>query len=209
MPTRALGEAKWILLIEVAILIVAAIFHWIAGAVAAALMLFTLYFFRDPRPRTPSDAHAIVAPATGKVDVIDTLAEPRFRGGESKRVSIFLSVFDVHTQRAPIPGTVKWIQHVPGKFANAISPSCADVNEHQWIGLEGEGMRITIRQIAGLIARRICAWCKEGDPLAKGDHLGMIRFGSRVDIFLPPDVEIVTKLGEHVKGGESVIAHRK
>jgi phosphatidylserine decarboxylase len=209
MSRKALSEAKSILAIELVLLIGLGLFTKIGGGIVLLLILFTFYFFRDPTPLVAADPNAIVAPATGKVDLIDTTDEPLFRGSASKRVSIFLSVFDVHTQRAPIDCTVKLIKYVPGKFANAINPSCATVNEHQILGLEGEGIRVTVRQIAGLIARRICTWTKEGDVLPKGAHLGMIRFGSRVDIYLPLETEIVTKLGDHVKGGETILARRK
>ncbi len=209
MPKRALSEAKWILLTEVVILLVLVKLWLIGAAILLLLLLFTLYFFRDPNPATPADATAIVAPATGKVDLIEIAPEPLFRCAESKRVSIFLSVFDIHTQRAPIPAAVKLVRYSPGKFANAISPRCADANENQVIGLEGDGMRVMVRQIAGLIARRICTWCKEGDSLAKGAHLGMIRFGSRVDIYLPTEVEVVVKVGDHVRGGETILARRR
>lgn len=208
MSTKALSEAKWILAIELALLILAGWLLPPSAAVLVVVLLFTLYFFRDPEPAVPSDRKAIVAPATGRVDVVESAPEPLFRGGDSKRVSIFLSVFDVHTQRAPITGAVRLLKHTPGKFANAISPTCADVNENQVIGIEGDGMRVMVRQIAGLIARRICLWCKEGDSLAKGAHLGMIRFGSRVDIYMPIDVEVVVKPGDHVRGGETILAKR-
>jgi phosphatidylserine decarboxylase len=203
---KAFSEGKWIFATEALLILVLAKFTTIGLVVAVLLLLFTLYFFRDPAPNVSADPKDIVAPATGKVDVIEETDEPVFRAARSKRVSIFLSVFDIHTQRTPIAGTVKTIQYAPGKFANAISPSCATVNENQLIGIEGEGMRVSVRQIAGLIARRICTWCKEGDALAKGDHLGMIRFGSRVDVFLPADVEVTVKLGDHVRGGETILA---
>lgn len=206
MSKRSLNAGKWIFVIELALIVVLGFFTTIGAGIGLALLLFTLYFFRDPDPRVPLDPKTIAAPASGKVDVIDTVEENLFRCQSSKRISIFLSVFDVHTQRAPIAGTVKRIRHFPGKFASAISPSSGDVNEHQLIGIEGEGMRVTVRQIAGLIARRICTWCAEGDSLAKGAHLGMIRFGSRVDIYLPTDVEVVVKLGDHVRGGETILA---
>lgn len=205
---RSLSEGKWIILIEVVALLILLNFTLIGGVVAALLLLFTLWFFRDPEPLVRPGNDLIVSPASGKVDVIEETDEPAFRAARSKRISIFLSVFDIHTQRTPIAGTVKTIQYTPGKFANAISPACATVNENQLIGVEGDGMRVTVRQIAGLIARRICTWCKEGDSLAKGAHLGMIRFGSRVDIYLPTEIEVVVKLGDQVRGGETILARR-
>jgi phosphatidylserine decarboxylase len=205
---RSLSEGKWIILIEVVVLLILLNFTLIGGAVAALLLAFTLWFFRDPEPLVRPGNDLIVSPASGKVDVIEETDEPVFRAARSKRISIFLSVFDIHTQRTPIAGTVKTIQYTPGKFANAISPDCATVNENQLIGIEGDGVRVTVRQIAGLIARRICIWCKEGDSLAKGAHLGMIRFGSRVDIYLPTEVQVAVKLGDHVRGGETIVARR-
>jgi phosphatidylserine decarboxylase len=206
---KALGEAKWIFAIELAVLLVVAKFTIVGMVIALALLLFTFYFFRDPDPVIPPGTDLIVSPASGKVDVIEEADEPIFRAALSRRVSIFLSVFDIHTQRAPIAGTVKLIKATRGKFANALRPSCADANENQVIGLEGEGMRVTVRQVAGFLARRICTWCKEGDVLAKGGHLGMIRFGSRVDIYLPAELEIAVKLGDQVRGGETILARRK
>lgn len=206
---KALREGKWIFAIELALMLALVKFTMIGAAIAALVLLFTLSFFRDPTPAVSPDPLAIVSPASGKVDVIDETPELSFRNAASKRVSIFLSVLDIHTQRAPIAGTVKLIQYTPGQFANAMSPSSAKGNEHQLIGLEGDGIRVTVRQIAGLVARRICTWCKEDEQLAKGAHLGMIRFGSRVDIFLPMDVEVVVKLGDHVRGGETILARRR
>jgi phosphatidylserine decarboxylase len=206
---KALSEGKWIFAAELALAVGLSIW-WPPGAfLVVALLLFTLWFFRDPEPIVRPGADLILSPASGTVDLIEQTEEPIFRGDRSNRVSIFLSVFDIHTQRAPIAGTVKLIRYSRGQFANAIRPSAASGNENQVIGIEGDGIRVTVRQIAGLIARRICTWCKEGEQLAKGAPLGMIRFGSRVDIYLPASVEIVIKLGEHVRGGETILARRK
>jgi phosphatidylserine decarboxylase len=189
------------------------------GVVSTGLVLlwvvfaiFCLYFFRDPTPRVPSAAGAIVAPAHGKVDVIDEVDEPLFLGGRCRRVSIFLSVFDVHVQNAPVTGRVALSQYSRGKFLNAMRTDTADHNENLFVGIEsseGLGERVAVRFIAGLIARRIQPWFQLGDVVARGERLGLIQFGSRVEIYLPLTTRIAVTLGRRVRGGETVIATRE
>ena len=136
--------------------------------------------------------------------------EPQFLKGEAQMVAIFLSVFDVHVQRSPITGEIKHVQYTKGKFLDARKPESAEVNENRVIGIEStDGFRVVVRQVAGLIARRIVGWVDGGARLSKGERIGMIRFGSRVELFLPLDCEVLAKVGDYAKGGETVIARRK
>ena len=181
-----------------------------APVIPLALLAFTISFFRDPEREVPAATKLIVAPADGRIVEIKSVNEPHFLKGEATMVAIFLSVFDVHVQRAPIDGEIKLVQYHTGQFLDARHPQASLVNENRVVGLEAaDGFRVTVRQIAGLIARRIVGWADTGTKLVKGERLGMIRFGSRVELFLPPDTEIAVKLGDHAKGGETIIARRK
>jgi phosphatidylserine decarboxylase len=171
--------------------------------------LFTLYFFRDPNPATPSIANAIVSPAHGKVDVIDETTENDVLGGPCKRISIFLSVVDVHVQKAPIGGKIIHLKHKPGKFLSATSAHCVDCNENVLIGFDSTefpGQRIAVRLVAGLIARRIVPWIETGEVVPRSERISLIQYGSRCDIYLPMNVKVHAKLGDKVKGGETIIA---
>ncbi|MGA2137387.1 MAG: phosphatidylserine decarboxylase, partial [Verrucomicrobiia bacterium] len=147
--------------------------------------------------------------ATGKIVEIKTVQEPLFLNGEATMVAIFLSVFDVHVQRAPIGGEIKFVQYNRGKFLDARDPNASLQNENRVVGIESaDGFRVMVRQIAGLIARRIVGWADQGAAPAKGERLGMIRFGSRVELFLPRGTEIAAKVGDYAKGGETILARR-
>jgi len=184
----------------------------IAGGLIAVWVLFalfTLYFFRDPNPLVPTAPHAVVSPAHGKVDVIDEVTELEFMGAECRRISMFLSVFDVHVQNAPVGGKIVHLRHHPGEFLNAIKTESAAHNENVLLGIEsGEraGEKIGVRLIAGLIARRIMPWVAVGDVLVRGERISLIQFGSRVDLYLPPAATIKVKLGDKVVGGQTVMA---
>jgi phosphatidylserine decarboxylase len=210
--SRTLLEGKWPI-IALAVL-GAATRIWCpvpwAPLLPFALLGFTISFFRDPPRTAPSDAKAIVAPADGKVVEVRTVNEPHFLKADAQMVAIFLSVFDVHVQRAPIDGEIRFVQYNKGRFLDARNPRCAEVNEDRVIGIESaDGFRVTVRQVAGLIARRIVGWAGQGTRLAKGDRIGMIRFGSRVELFLPMDCEIAVKPGDYAKGGHTVVAKRR
>jgi phosphatidylserine decarboxylase len=171
--------------------------------------IFTLYFFRDPRPRVPAGPNLVVAPAHGKVDVIGTTTEPEFMGGECQRVSIFLSVIDVHVQNAPVSGKVAWLKYTTGQFLNALKAESAIYNENVLLGFEAtepHGQKIGVRLIAGVIARRIVPFVQQGDEVARGDRISLIQFGSRADVYLPRDAKIKVKLNDHVVGGATVLA---
>ncbi len=171
--------------------------------------VFTLYFFRDPNPRVPVGANLVLAPAHGKVDVIGTTTESDFMGGECQRVSIFLSVIDVHVQNAPVSGTVAWFKYTMGQFLNALKAESASYNENVLMGFEASeprGHKVGVRLIAGVIARRIVPFVQQGDEVARGDRISLIQFGSRADVYLPAQAKIKVNLGDHVVGGQTVLA---
>jgi phosphatidylserine decarboxylase len=172
-------------------------------------VVFTFYFFRDPEPRVPAAPGLVVAPGHGKIDFVGAGAETRFMGGECQRISIFLSVFDVHVQNAPVTGRVALCQHTTGQFLNAMRADSAEHNENVLIGIEAADPRnekIAIRLIAGLIARRIIPWVNSGEAVARGERIGLIQFGSRVDLYLSARAKIKVKPGDRAVGGETVLA---
>jgi len=171
--------------------------------------LFTLYFFRDPTARVPGGADLVVSPAHGRVDVIDTVTEPQFMGGECQRISMFLSVMNVHVQNAPVGGKIAYFKYTEGQFLNAMRTECAACNENALIGIEAaepRGIKVGVRLIAGVLARRIVAWVAPGDEVARGERISLIQFGSRAELYLPASARIKVKLGDRVVGGETVIA---
>ncbi|MDD5140572.1 MAG: phosphatidylserine decarboxylase [Verrucomicrobiales bacterium] len=184
----------------------------IAGVLAGLWVLFalfTFYFFRDPDPLVPTGKNLVIAPGHGKVDAIDTTTEPDFMGGECQRVSIFLSVFNIHVQNAPLNARVAYFKHTPGQYLNALNADSAKFNENVLIGLESvepPGEKVGVRLIAGLIARRIVPWVQEGDAVQRGERISLIQFGSRVDVYLSRNAKIKVKLGDKVIGGQTVIA---
>ena len=183
-----------------------AIFLFVVWLVFA---VFVLYFFRDPTAMVPVGSNLVVSPGHGKVDVIDTTTEMKFMGGECRRVSIFLSVLNVHVQNAPVGGKVTLLKHTEGEFMNAMKTECATCNENVLIGFEAAepaGTKIGLRLIAGAIARRIIPWVEMGDDVARGDRISLIQFGSRCDVYLPVSAKISVKLGDNVVGGETVLA---
>ncbi len=203
-----------VLLIVLASLWAGRILNGVALAVAGlwvVFFVFSLSFFRDPEPRVPADEKAIVSPGHGTVDVIDETVEKAFMGGPCRRVSIFLSVFDVHVQNAPVSGKVSYLEHRPGRFVNAMRSDCGNYNENVLLGFESNevaGEKVGVRLIAGLLARRIVPWVALGDVVAKGERTSLIRFGSRVDLYLPMSAQVTVELGAKVKGGETVVALR-
>ena len=177
-----------------------------APAVMGIVALFVLYFFRDPERTVPPGRDVVVSPADGRVVSVGPVAEEGFMGGPATRVTIFLSVFDVHVQRAPLGGQVGDYSYRAGAFLPAWREEASDGNERATLGIEtGEGP-VVVRQIAGLIARRIVTYPREGDRVAKGDRIALIRFGSRVDLFLPPDWPVAVEPGDVVRGGETPVA---
>lgn len=176
---------------------------WWAATISFALLAFTISFFRDPERSVPADPTLIVAPADGKIVEIKPV-------NDTMMVAIFLSVFDVHVQRAPIEGEIKFVQYNKGKFLDARNPQASSLNENRVIGIgSSDGFRVAVKQIAGRIAQRIVGWNDAGAKLSKGERFGMIRFGSRVELFLPQGTEIVAKVGDYAKGGETIIGRRR
>ena len=184
------------------------------GALATVWVLiagFTLFFFRDPTARTPLQPGIIVAPAHGTVDVIDEQTEARFMGGPCRRVSIFLSVFNVHVQNAPVAGKVACVARTAGQFVNAMRTDSALYNENVLLGFESSeapGEKVGARMIAGLIARRIVPFAEVGDSVARGERVSLIQFGSRCDLYFPLHYKVQVKLGDKVVGGETVMASK-
>lgn len=168
------------------------------------LAVFFLWFFRDPERAIPGSAGAVVSPADGKVTEVSFVTV----GGEKKmRISIFLSVFDVHVNRSPVAGTVIEIRYQRGKFLNAMNAASAEENEQNVVHVEGDGYTVVFKQIAGLLARRIVFHPKVGDRLERGQRVGLIKFGSRTDILLDANASLQVKVGDRVRGGASVLAY--
>jgi len=176
----------------------------LAGGILFCLAAFIFYFFRDPERAIPADAGAIVSPADGRVVVV---TEEENAGRPGKRISIFLAIWNVHVNRSPAAGTITNMKYCPGKFSAAMRESASTHNEQNVITLATESGEITFKQIAGLIARRVVCWKKSGDRIARGERIGLVRFGSRADLWLPCDSELLVKVGDPVKGGSSVVAY--
>lgn len=197
----------WIFIIPLAI-ITALLFAlgWeTPGIVVLALTLFVLFFFRDPERTLPQGENLVVSPADGRVIVIKDIYEPAYLKQDVKQISIFLSVFNVHVNRAPISGTVQTVKYNPGKFHVAsVDKASLDNEQTAMVIANGKGT-VLVKQIAGLIARRIVCYAEPGMSIRTGERYGLIRFGSRVDIFLPKDAELKVKVGDRVKGARDVI----
>ena len=178
----------------------------VTGFFLLAVTLFVAFFFRDPRREVPLEEKAVVAPADGKVVAIRDIHEQDYLRQDVKQISIFLSIFDVHVNRAPISGVVESVKYNPGKFHIAALDKASLENEQTSMTIAGENCRILVKQIAGIIARRVICYLRPGDVIKKGDRYGLICFGSRVDIFLPADSEIKVAKGDRVKGARDIIA---
>jgi phosphatidylserine decarboxylase len=179
---------------------------WVLTAVMVVVAVWVAYFFRDPERTGDRGERVVTAPADGKVVLITEVDEPAFIHGRALRVSIFMNVFNVHVNRYPISGTVKYVQYNPGKFLNAAVEKSSLENEQRSVGIEAGPYRILVRQIAGLIARRIVTYSREGERVQQGERMGLIRFGSRVDVFLPTDAAVRVKIGELTTAGSTVVA---
>ena len=179
---------------------------WLVAVVFTIVALWVAYFFRDPERTGERGEQIVVAPADGKLVMITEVDEPTFVGGRALRLSIFMNVFSVHVNRYPVSGTVKFTRHTAGKFLNAAAEKSSEENEQSSVGIEAGRNRILVRQIAGLIARRIITYSKEGEHAAQGERFGLIRFGSRVDVFVPTDALLRVKLGQLTSAGTTVLA---
>lgn len=179
---------------------------WVVAFVFTLLTLWVVYFFRDPERTGPRGEDIVIAPADGRVIQVTEVDEPAFLHGRAIRVSIFMNVFNVHVNRYPVTGTVRYVHYNPGKFLNAAVDKASLENEQMSVGIEHARGRILVRQIAGLIARRIVTYSREGDVVQQAERMGLIRFGSRVDVFLPPGSEVTVRVGELTVAGQSSIA---
>ena len=201
-------EGRWFIVAAFVILVVLLLVskYWWFGLLWLPIAIWVVAFFRDPARPGERGEKLVIAPADGKVVSVLKVDEPAFHQAEAMRVSIFMNVFDCHVNRYPSSGTVAFRQYNPGKFINAAAEKASLENEQSSIGLLTAHGKILVRQIAGLIARRIVTDHHEGKEVAQGDRLGMIRFGSRVDVFLPLNAEILVREGERTVAGVTVIA---
>jgi phosphatidylserine decarboxylase len=179
---------------------------WLAAFVLLLLALWVAYFFRDPERTGERGPRLVVSPADGKLIMITEVDEPSFVGGRAVRLSIFMNVFNVHVNRYPVDGVVKYVHYNKGKFFNAAAEKSSLENEQMSVGIETGRYRIMVRQIAGLIARRIVTYSKLGEKVKQGDRMGIIRFGSRVDVFLPVESSLRAKVGDITVAGVTILA---
>jgi phosphatidylserine decarboxylase len=179
---------------------------WLAAFVLLLLALWVAYFFRDPERTGERGPRLVVSPADGKLIMITEVDEPSFVGGRAVRLSIFMNVFNVHVNRYPVDGVVKYVHYNKGKFFNAAAEKSSLENEQMSVGVETGRYRILVRQIAGLIARRIVTYSKVGEKVKQGDRMGIIRFGSRVDVFLPVESSLRSKVGDITVAGVTILA---
>ncbi len=191
-----------------ALAVAAILVGWLASPVwalpACLLALFFLWFFRDPERIIPEASGAVVSPGDGKVTDVSSVS---IGGLPRTRISIFLSVFDVHVNRSPVTGVIREARYQKGKFLNAMNPASAEHNEQNTVSVEGDGHTVIFKQIAGLLARRIVFTKKVGDSVRRGERVGLIKFGSRVDVLLDASARVEIKVGDRVKGGSSVLAY--
>jgi len=190
-------------LLAVAIVLAWATGNWAWGIAPVLLAVFFLWFFRDPERTIPLEPGLIVSPGDGLVTETASILTPE---GSRQRISIFLSVFDVHVNRSPIGGVLTQVRYRKGEYLNAMNPSSADRNEQNAVTVRGPGFEVAFKQIAGLLARRIVFNFSEGDAVERGQRVGLIKFGSRVDVLLPAEARLRVKVGQRVKGGSSVLA---
>ena len=204
---RTAPEGRWFIIAAFAILVVLLLSrYWWFALLWLPIAIWVVAFFRDPARTGDRGEKLVIAPADGKVVSVLRMQEPAFHQAESVRVSIFMNVFDCHVNRYPSSGTITYRQYNPGKFVNAAAEKASLENEQSSVGLKTLHGRVLVRQIAGLIARRIVTDHNEGREVTQGERMGMIRFGSRVDVFLPLNVEVLVREGDRTVAGVTVIA---
>ena len=206
MRSQTIFEARWILGILALLALVSLLFSFWIFLLFLVLIVYTFYFFRDPDRTVPADPSAIVAAADGTITDIVEVDEGDVLKTRTRRVGIFLSIFDVHTNRAPIDGKIIFRLHREGLCLDARRPECSEKNEAMIWAFENPRATLVVRQLTGAIARRIVAWSDTGDEVRKGDRFGMIRFGSRTEVYLPLSASVSVRVGEHVAGGSTIIA---
>jgi phosphatidylserine decarboxylase len=178
---------------------------WALGFALLIVAIWVASFFRDPERVGARGDQLVISPADGKVVLISEVDEPDFIGGRAQRISVFMNIFNVHVNRYPVSGVVRLVHAKPGRFLNAMADEASMENEQTSIGIEAGSAKILVRQIAGLIARRIVTYSKPGDVVRQGDRMGLIRFGSRVDVFLPVDAKVLVKPGDPAFAGVTVL----
>jgi phosphatidylserine decarboxylase len=206
MRFQTLAEGRWIFAILIVLMLAT---FWLTpwlSLIFLVLILYTLAFFRDPDRDVPTDSGSIVAAADGVIADIVEIEEPDVLKIKTRRVGIFLSVFDVHTNRTPIEGRVIYREHRKGLCVDARRADCSEKNESMTWAFANSSTTIVVRQLTGAIARRIVGWSQVGDELKKGDRFGMIRFGSRTEVYLPLAATVLVKVGDRVAGGSTIIA---
>jgi len=206
MRLQTLLEARWILAILGVLLLASLFFSLWLSLLFLLLIGYTFFFFRDPDRSVPIDQNAVVAAADGKVMDIVEVDESEFIKARTRRIGIFLSIFDVHTNRAPVDGRIVYLQRRQGACFDARRPECSEKNEAMTWAFENPRATIVVRQLTGAIARRIVGWSDVGDDLRKGERFGMIRFGSRTEVYLPLTATVLVNVGDHVAGGSTIIA---
>ena len=206
MRLQTLAEARWIFAILFVLIVVSWLFSPWISLVFVILAIYTLAFFRDPERIAPNDADAVVAAADGTVTDVIEIEENEVLKAKTRRVGIFLSIFNVHTNRAPVEGRIVFREHRKGLCLDARRPNCSEKNEAMTWAFQNPRATIVVRQLTGAIARRIVGWAKVGDQLKKGERFGMIRFGSRTEVYLPLSASVLVKAGDRVTGGLTVIA---
>lgn len=207
MRWQTLWQGRWILLILVVLTTAAGVWSPWSALLPGTLLLFTLWFFRDPPRRIPEGPGLLVSPADGRITDIAEIEEIELVNRRVRRIGIFLSVFSVHVNRAPADCRVVYTAEFEGSYHDARSPAASTHNTARTWGFEcANGVLLVVRQITGAIARRIVPWSRLDDQLVRGQHFGMIRFGSRTEICLPLEAEICVKIGQHVQGGSTVLA---
>jgi phosphatidylserine decarboxylase len=179
---------------------------WLLAVIVTLIALWVAYFFRDPERTGDRGAQLVLAPADGRLIMLTEVDEPAFVKGRAVRMSIFMNVFNVHVNRYPVDGTVSYVHYNKGKFINAAAEKSSLENEQMSVGIESGQHRVLVRQIAGLIARRIVTYSKVGEVVRQGDRMGLIRFGSRVDVFVPAGSRLRAKVGDLTTAGTTVLA---
>jgi len=206
MRSQTLCEGRWIFAILAALAVAS---WWLTPWLSLAFLILIIYtraVFREPDRIVPTDPTAVVAAADGTVTEISEIEEPEVLKAKTHRVGIFLSIFDVHTNRAPIDGRITYREHRRGLCLDARRADCSQKNEAMTRAFQNNRVTVVVRQLTGAIARRIVAWSRLGDELKKGDRFGMIRFGSRTEIYLPLTATVLVKVGDHVSAGSTIIA---
>ena len=181
----------------------------LASAIPLTLLVLIAFFFRDPERKPPHLPSALISPADGRIIEISEVLEEKFLNDVSQRVSIFLSLFDVHVVRSPVYGKVGYLRYEKGRFLPAFHKLAPQQNERNFVGICNSHTKVLMTLVAGMIARRIVCYLKEGDTLVQGQRVGLIKFGSRVDIFVPTSVEITVRKGQKVRAGETIIGRLK